>query len=268
MKFAGTIVVCATLALLLGSCRSGFVSPYKVRGLRVSEPIFEIRGMRLPDSSVRFSFVAEPRIRTADPTIRWVELSVRSSDIAAPDTLVMNTSDIVVEGSRHGKLLIGSVLWEGPSAAASASAQSEVSVLTSSDHLVYSQAISYQPATPLDMLPFSYRTSDSLLTVGVVAVRVFTPKGEYLPSSERVRLIISDQKGNVVWRSDAGMQYMTLVGQVEPTLEGRTEQYTSQWNGVDLQGNAVRPGTYECEIVIPARPTPYSVRTSVQWPPR
>lgn len=255
-------------ALLLPSCKSGFVSPYKVRGLRVSSPIFEVRGTRLPDSSVRLSFISEPRIRTEDPTIRWVEVAVRSSETSPSDTLVMNNTDVVVEGSRYGKLLIGSVVWEGNDAKTSQSAIADVSVLTSSDHLVFTQPITYQPATPLELLPFTTRVSDSLLTIGVVAIRVFKPQGEYLPSSERLRLIISDQKGNVVWRSDAGMQFMTIVGQIEPTLEGRTEQYTSQWNGVDLQGNPVRPGTYDCEILIPARPTPYSVRTPVQWPPR
>jgi len=268
MRIAWCTCLVFAVALLLPACKSGFVSPYKVRGLRVSEPIFSVRGMRLPDSTVRFSFVSEPRIRTADPTIRWVELSVVAREGAPADTLVMNTSDIVVEGSRAGKLLIGSVLWDGPQATSSTSALTDVSVLTSSDHLVFTQTVSYQPATPLDLLPFTHRSSDSLVTVGVVAVRVFKPQGEYLPSSERIRLIVSDQKGNVVWRSDAGLQFMTIVGQVEPTLEGRTEQYTAQWNGVDLQGNPVRNGTYECEIIIPARPTPYAVRTSVQWPPR
>jgi len=268
MKSHNLLLTFFAITALIVGCKSSFVSPYQVRGLRVGEPIFNVKGMRLPDSTVRFSFITDPHIRTTDPVIRWVEASVKGAKSDIADTIVLNISNVPLEGSKLGQVLIGSVVWSGPTALKSNEALADVSVLTSSDHLVFSERVAYERATPVDLLPFSFKSSDSLLTIGAIAVRVYKPKEEYLPSSERFRVIISDQQGNVVWRSDAGTQFLTLVGSIEPSLEGRSERYAIPWNGVDLQGNAVRTGSYQCELIIPARPSQYTARTTIQWPPR
>ncbi|MCU0330690.1 MAG: BsuPI-related putative proteinase inhibitor [Candidatus Kapabacteria bacterium] len=266
MKALPFCVALAASIVVLAGCSRGFVSPYNVRGLFVDDTIFTMRGSRMPDSSVRFWYVINPRIRTSDPTIRWVEMEVSAQPTDIPDTINLPPRNLGVEGVDDVIRITGEDVWSTAAAKQSNKAYAVVSVVTASNHLKFRQEIPYETAKPVELFGYVQRGPDSTVELGVHATRVFRPSDEYLPSSERFRVIISDKKGNVIWRSDAGMNFLTAVGQVEPQVAGRSERYKVMWKGADLQANPAPPGEYEAELIIPSRPQPYRTRIAFRWP--
>lgn len=265
----GLLTACALIvvALSLSSCKNSFASPYNIRGLRVDGEIFHVTAFKLLDSTVYLSFVGPATLRTKDPAIRYVDIAIGTSENALNDTI---TFSVVQTGNVGGSdaHTIGNAVWDTPKARASSSAVGDVSVITGSDHLVFRQLIKYSDAEALLLTPFTTATSDSTIEIGVIAKRIYVPPGEYLPSSENFRVVISDPKGSVVWRSDAGMAFLSVVGNVEPRQTNQVQRYALPWNGRDLQQSIVDPGDYSVTFIIPARPKPYSATSKMQWPPR
>lgn len=248
-------------------CKNTFSSPWQVRGLRVDKEIFHVRAFKLGDSTVQLSFVGPANLRTKEPSIRYVDVAIGTSADALSDTVTFAVEHIG-DPNGAGAQTIGNAVWDSPTAKASSSAVGDVTVLTASDHLVFRQIIEYSEAEALFLTPFATTTSDTTIEIGTLAKRIYVPPGEYLPSSENFRVIIVDSKGAVVWRSDAGMSFLSVVGNVEPRQTNQVQRYALTWNGRDLQQNVVEPGDYRVEFIIPARPKSYSTRSTLKWPPR
>ncbi|HYF02266.1 MAG TPA: BsuPI-related putative proteinase inhibitor, partial [Patescibacteria group bacterium] len=88
---------------------------------------------------------------------------------------------------------------------------------------------------------------------------------EWMPSSENFRVIIFSAKGGEVWNSSFNMNYMTVVGDVKPVKVGTTEHYEMLWTGVGNNKQQVPAGTYTAQLIIPARPIPYTATVDFEW---
>lgn len=258
------------LSLLLVGCNRTQRSDLAFTGkaLRVSEPIYEIQAVKLSDSTVRLSFVGSPTLRTPGRNVAWVEALVGPDENALNDNLVFATSTAGAPGAEETVTIVGEASWDTDAAKKSKRLVADVSVVTSQEHLIYRTVVEYSRAEPMELTPFTSAVNDTTMEVGVIARRVFVPAGEYLPSSENVRLIISNEQGAVVYRSDAGQSFLQLVTTVEPQNVGQMQRYVVPWNGRDLQKERVPDGMYKAEVIIPARPDPYKATIDVPWPPK
>ena len=258
------------LPLLLLGCNRTQRSDLAFSGkaLRVSEPVYEIQAVKLSDSTVRLSFVGSPTLRTPGRNVAWVEASVGPDENSLNDDIVFATSTAGAPGAEETVTLVGEASWDTRAAKLSKRMVADVSVVTSQEHLIYRVEVDYTEANPMELTPFTSAVNDTTMEVGVIARRVFVPAGEYLPSSENVRLIISDDKGTVVYRSDFGQSFLQLVTTVEPQNVGQMQRYVVPWNGRNLQKERVADGTYSAEVIIPARPDPYSATIEIPWPPK
>lgn len=102
------------------------------------------------------------------------------------------------------------------------------------------------------------QTSD-FVTFSLKATRNKTVEGEYLPSSEDLRLIIFDSNGAMVWNSSHNMNFLMVIGEVLPIKIGATHEYIGNWNKKDNNGKFVPPGSYTAKLIIPAAPNNYSI---------
>ena len=262
-----TISIIVVAALGFEACKHSFASPWQIRGLRVDEEIFHVKAFKLSDSTVQLSFVGPANLRTKERSIRYVDIAIGISADAMNDTVTFAVEHTGNPGGGDAQS-VGNAVWDTPTAKKSTSAVGDISVLTASDHLVFRQNIEYSVTEALFLTPFATTTSDTTIEIGALAKRIYMPAGEYLPSSENFRVIIVDSKGTVVWRSDAGMSFLSVVGNVEPRQINKVQRYALSWNGRDLQRNVVESGDYRVDFIIPARPTSYSIRTTLHWPPR
>lgn len=265
--FSG-IVLCSLAALLLCSCVETQRSPYVPKALRVNESIFDVKAVRMADSSIRLIFITSPRIRTPDPNIRWVEAAIGPNEHSMIDTITFSVTSSGAPGAVNTVQLVGDANWDTPHAKRAQSIVADVSVVTATSHLVFRQNLTIEQAVPMEVTPFVQPLSDSLLDLGMMAKRVYIPTGEYLASSENFRVIVSDKKGNVVWRSDAVSNFLSAITKVEPQTINQVHRYALAWNGRDLNGDIVPDAEYKAEILIPCRPRPYQTETLFHWPPR
>ncbi len=250
---------------------SGFMRNNKA--IHVDRPIFDIKGVRLSDSTVQLSFMTSSSLRTSDRSIRYVDIYIGPDADHLDDSIMVNPTMAGTPGTDETIIFIGEGLWDTQAARASRSAVAEVSVVTATDHLIFRTNIEYQKAEPLDVKPFATAVggasgAESTIEVGLMAKRIYVPQGEYLPTSESFRVLISDGKGSVVWRSDAGLAFLSVVTLVEPQNANAIHRYVMPWDGRDLGGQMVPDGEYHADLIIPSRPKPYTASISFKWPPR
>jgi len=265
-----TLSLVAFAAFVLGSCRSTQFSPYMKnnKAFIVDRPMFDVKGVRLGDSTVQISFVTSSSLRTSDRSIRFVEAFIGPDAKHLDDSLQMSTSMAGTPGVDPTVLFIGEAHWDTPAAKRSSRAVADISIVNGTDHIIFRTDIEYRKVEPLDMVAFIRPMADSTIEVGAIAKRVFVPQGEYLPTSESFRVLISDGKGSVVWRSDAGMAFLSVVASVEPQAANAIHRYVMPWNGRDLAGLEIPPGEYHADILVPARPNPYTTSINFTWPLR
>ncbi len=265
-----TCFVLVACGLALCGCKKTEYSSFmkSKKAYKVNRPMFDLRAVRLSDSTVQFSFMTPSTLRTTDRSIRYVDLFVAATPNGKKDSIMVSPSVAGTPGVDETIYFIGEGVWDSPIAKSSRQAFVDVNVVTYSDHIVFSDTIEYTKAEPMELLPFAQHGKESLVELGVTARRIFVPQGEYLPTSEAFRVIISDAKGNVVWRSDAGMAFLTVVGDVQPQSSNAVHRYIMPWNAKDLSGQAVPDGEYRVDMIIPARPTPYTSVLTLEWPLR
>ena len=130
---------------------------------------------------------------------------------------------------------------------------------------VYPAAFSSVDTSALTLVPFIQRADDSSYTLGVSARRNRVVEGEYLPSSEDLRITV--RRGlDVVWQSQTGLAFLTVVLPVRPEHIGEQSVYSVDWNGTDTDGNPLPQGEYTAELTIPSRPAPYLTQMTFTWP--
>jgi hypothetical protein len=113
-------------------------------------------------------------------------------------------------------------------------------------------------AEPLTLLPSVKEQKMEYITFAVKVVRNRIVEGEYLPSSEDLRIHITDSNGKTVWNSNHNMNYMMAIGDVKPKKVGDSHEYTLQWNKKDNDGKIMPSGIYNARLIIPAQPNNYS----------
>jgi hypothetical protein len=130
---------------------------------------------------------------------------------------------------------------------------------------VYPAAFSSVDTSALTLVPFIQRADDSSYTLGVSARRNRVVEGEYLPSSEDLRITV--RRGlDVVWQSRTGLAFLTVVLPVRPENIGEQSVYSVEWSGTDTDGNPLPRGEYTAELMIPSRPAPYLTQMTFTWP--
>jgi hypothetical protein len=206
-------------------------------------------------------------LRADDNTIRYVDINIQTSDSASDSLLVFPT--LAREDSSDGLLyMVGEALWESTVLRHTSSVQADVSVVTTSNHIMFSQDIEVSDPVALDLYPSVELSTDSSVVFRCLARRVLIPHGEYLPSSEVFRIRVADEQGNLVWMSDHDMAFLAMVSLVQPQSPGRLHVYEMPWNGRMLNGRRIMPGRYVAEYIIPARPLEYRKLHTFTWPVR
>ncbi len=263
-------LACVLCALTAVSClktqKSEFVRSGKA--LRVDEPIYKLRAVKLTDGTVKVSFVGSPTLRTTGRFVKYVEAAFGPTEDSMNDIVTFSLSTAGAPGVDETIHLIGSAAWDTKAAIASTSCWADVSVVTPDEHLIFRTHLEYQQVDPMELEPYSIAVNDTTLEIGVIAKRIFVPPGEYLPSSETFRVIISDNNGTVVYRSDYEKNFLQFISTVEPQGANQMHRYVMAWNGQSIHGDHVPSGTYHAELMIPAFPRPYKATTTISWPPR
>lgn len=265
MAFIVLSLVSALFIIGTGGCRSTFTSAYSKNALKVSEPVYELRAMRLPDSTLRVFLVGSPRLRTEDPYVRWMDMAIGLSPDQLNDTIPFNLEFKGVGGRESTVIMMADAKWSSPQAKTANRIYGAVSVVTASNHLIFDFVGDVDNASALELMPFAQALSNSQIAFGTTARRLFLPANEYLPTSESCRVLVYNSKRSIIWRSDAGMNFMQVVTKVEPQAYGETVNHTQIWNGRDMQGNPVPSQLLIIEVIIPARPQPYQTSMTYNW---
>jgi hypothetical protein len=117
----------------------------------------------------------------------------------------------------------------------------------------------------LTLTPFIRPGDEESIAIGVNAARNRMIEGEYLPSSEDIRVVIRSGF-KTIWQSNQGMAFLTVITPVRPESVGEVSIYVLDWDGTDTQGQPLAPGQYTADIIIPARPAPYQTQITFTWP--
>jgi len=264
-----TIAAAVLLCVIASGCRTASTSGFAPsnKAIRVNRPMFDLHATRLTDSSAQFRFVTASTLRADDNTIRYLDLALRTSNLPADSLLIFPT--IARDESPNSPLyIIGEALWESPQLRTSSTVRADISVVTASDHIVFTQDVEVLDPVALDLYPSVRASNDTTIMFGCLARRVFVPRGEYLPSSEVFRVRVSDEQGQLIWSSDEDMAFLSLVSLVQPQTSGRLHVYEMPWNGVATNGRRIKPGTYTADLTIPSRPLEYGTRITFAWPLR
>lgn len=224
-----------------------------------------INAMRLADSSVKLTFVGPARLRTPDPIIRWVETAIGTTENDMTDTLVFTTAQSGAPGVDRTVHLAGYTTWATQKAKRAATVVCDVSVQTSTDEIIFRQVIPITAARPIGLEGFTQSTSDSTIDIGATVRRIFLPAGEFLPTAETIRVLVSDENGQVIWRSDVGKVFQQRVGLVQPQRIDEVQRLAISWDGTDFQGLKVPTGKYAAEVIIPAKPKAYTTTFAFSW---
>jgi len=118
---------------------------------------------------------------------------------------------------------------------------------------------------PLELIPSVAMQNDSTALFTVTATRLANVINEYIPTSEEFRVEILSGKGNLIWSSNFGMNYLQVILQVRPEKIGDTYKYSLEWNGQTNKGVPATPGNYTANLIIPARPNQYSSTIQFHW---
>jgi hypothetical protein len=98
--------------------------------------------------------------------------------------------------------------------------------------------------------------------------RITKAEKQYFGSSELLRAVISDEKGRVMWNSDAGQNYLQMIYPVLPEREGDTHKYSVFWNGVKKDGTPLPPGLYQVRLTLLTKPKPFESFVHFYWKQR
>lgn len=254
-------ILVAVLCMACASSRNAKLG----RTYRTDEAPFTINAMRLADSSLKLTFVGPARLRTPDPIIRWVQTAIGTSENDLSETLVFTTAQSGAPGVDRTVHLVGYTTWSSKKAKTASTIVCDVSVQTSTDEVIFRQVIPITAARPISLEGFTQLTSDSTMDIGATVRRIFLPTGEFLPTAETIRVLISDENGQVIWRSDVGKVFQQRVGLVQPQRLDEVQRMAISWDGTDMQGLKVPTGKYTAEVIIPAKPTAYTTSFAFSW---
>ncbi len=112
---------------------------------------------------------------------------------------------------------------------------------------------------PMTLKPSIKEQTSDYITFSLKATRNKVIDGEYLPSSEDLRIMVYDSRGALVWNSSRDMNFLMVIGEVQPTKVGATHEYIGHWNKKDHSGKSLPPGIFTAKLIIPSMPNNYSI---------
>jgi hypothetical protein len=117
----------------------------------------------------------------------------------------------------------------------------------------------------LTLFPSANKGTDSTITFVLYAQRNALKVDEYMPSSEKLRVIIFSEKGEVKWNSSFNRNFLQVVTPVYPENIGEIHKYSLKWDGYDNHAKPVPAGTYRAQLIIPSKPNSYSESIVFRW---
>lgn len=96
--------------------------------------------------------------------------------------------------------------------------------------------------------------------------RLKTKEDEYIPTSESLRIVVSNVKGKTIWESNKNMNYLQVISPLLPENKEEIYTYELDWNGKDNEGNELSNGSeYTAIFLIPSEPESYSTSLKFIW---
>ena len=109
------------------------------------------------------------------------------------------------------------------------------------------------------ILPLAKKTN-SVYEFGLFLIKLQDSNEDfYFPSSERLRIEISDKKGKLIWNSNYNKSYLAVVGELLPKEKYEYQYYSIEWNRIDNWGNELTSGDYLVNFVLPLQPNNLSI---------
>lgn len=99
-------------------------------------------------------------------------------------------------------------------------------------------------------------SGDSLLVCAIDLIRIHPSEKEYFPTSERLRVEIINAMGKTVWRSDEGLYFLQVTGEVKPKELGKIHRYLLRIPKEVLSRFEIRKRKYTFRLSLPIKPKP------------
>lgn len=96
--------------------------------------------------------------------------------------------------------------------------------------------------------------NDSLIIFVLDLLRLRPTEDEYFPNSERLRIEITNELGKPIWNSDKDVNFLQIIGQVEPIEVGKMHRYIVPWNRTNNSGKFVSEGKLNVAYILPIKP--------------
>ncbi|MFN3305916.1 MAG: hypothetical protein ACK42Z_01880 [Candidatus Kapaibacteriota bacterium] len=112
-------------------------------------------------------------------------------------------------------------------------------------------------AEPMEMFqafPQILNIGDTIIVFVLDLLRLKPPEDEYFPTSERLRVEITNKLGKLVWNSDYDLNFLQIIGKVEPVEVGEIQRYIIPWNRMDNDGKFVAEGEFNVSFILPMKP--------------
>jgi len=83
-----------------------------------------------------------------------------------------------------------------------------------------------------------------------------TRERSFFPSSEELRIELSNLKGAKIWQSNENMHFLAVIGEVKPTNIGEIYKYNMIMNLRDFNKSNLQHGLYNIQYILPIVPKP------------
>ncbi len=240
----------------------------------------EIHVKRGTQGTVSITFALSGSGDDASPSLRFVRsiksitVVIRLPDTDIADTLrpILSSSGQISEERNTASLTIhGEALWDNPRGVEFGKVEVRLIIETFSPKkyesvqtFVLPQPKPEQRAQPPLKLEGRVEfEGDSVVVFVLLAERVRLLNREYFPSSERLRVMVYDAQGHLVWNSAEGRMFLQVIGAVEPQEIGGIQRYELRWGRRDRRGRRVPPGKYMARLILPIVPAP--LQTEVEF---
>ncbi len=106
-----------------------------------------------------------------------------------------------------------------------------------------------------EAIPQILTLNDSLFAFVLDLIRFKPIEEEYFPSSERLRIELSNNLGKTIWNSSYDLNFLQIIAQVEPIEVGKAHRYFVPWNRRDNNGKFVEEGEINVAYILPTKPS-------------
>ena len=110
------------------------------------------------------------------------------------------------------------------------------------------------------LIPDAEQKAD-IIDFSLFALRINykTRERSFFPSSEELRVEITNSKGASIWLSNENMNYLTVIGDVKPSNIADTYKYNIIKNLKAKDSKTITKGIYKINYTLPIVPRPYFI---------